>query len=336
MRENLFAFALFATILPIGVAQGQPLIQSQEGIALENQILQLQSQVQQLQSGGGGNSNSSGGSALGGSAPPPEASPDGTSALPSSVITNLLTQVQQLQSQVQQLNGEVDTLQNQVNTQHDQTEKEIGDLNFKVTGSATPGAPGAPSTPGASSAPGTPATLTPPPGPAPLTPPPAQTATAAPPAPSTPHALLLDGEHAYLKGDYATAQADFQNILSNSNSSPEAYHAQYMLAKTLGAENKPQNAAIAFDDAYNRNRSGDEAPEVAAGPGQFSRRYQPERSRLRHAGLAQQPVPQPVAGTRRAHRGGGQEGELFAVSKVVLFLKKKNQKDFFNFGPSGA
>ena len=60
MVKNLFAVAAFAAMLPMGAAQGQPVVQSQEGIALENQILQLQQQVQQMQSGGGG-----GGSSLG-------------------------------------------------------------------------------------------------------------------------------------------------------------------------------------------------------------------------------------------------------------------------------
>ena len=37
---------------------------------------------------------------------------------------------------MQQLSGRVDTLQNQVDTQNAATQKAIGDLNFKVTGSA--------------------------------------------------------------------------------------------------------------------------------------------------------------------------------------------------------
>src|SRR5271163_2571425 len=141
MVKNLFAVAAFAAMLPMGAAHGQPVIQSQEGIALENQILQLQQQVQQMQPGGG-----NGGSSLANeSAPPPAAAPGGLAAN-GSVVTQLLNQVNQLQSQVQQLNGEVDTLQNQVNTQHDATEKQIGDLNFKVSnsGGAPGGGPGAP------------------------------------------------------------------------------------------------------------------------------------------------------------------------------------------------
>ena len=52
MRPNLFAVAAFAVLLPFA-AHAQPIVQSQEGIALENQILQLQQQVQQLQTNAG-------------------------------------------------------------------------------------------------------------------------------------------------------------------------------------------------------------------------------------------------------------------------------------------
>jgi TolA-binding protein len=253
MRQNLFALAAFAAMLPLGVAQGQPVVQSQEGIALENQILQLQNQVQQLQSGNGG-----GGSSLGGasSAPPPSAS---SGAAPdSSIVANLLNQVQQLQAQVQQLNGQVDTLQNQVDTQHAATEKEIGDLNFKLNPNGAPAAPGAPGTAPA----GAPATLAPPPGaPAPA---PSQ-ANAAPDLSGSPEKILHAGNAAFAKGDNAAAEAAARSILANNASSPQAYQAQYLLAKALYAEGKPQDAAIAFDDAYNRNRTGAVAPQSLLG-----------------------------------------------------------------------
>jgi len=236
MRQHVFGIAVFVALAPFGAA-AQPLVQSQEGIALENQILQLQQQVQQLQAGG------SGGSALGNSQPASAPSDNGNP--PNSIVANLLTQVQQLQAQVQQLNGEVDTLQNQVNTQHDQTEKEIGDLNFKVTGGAAPGAP-------------------PPPGAAMNAPalPPAQ-ATAAPA--SSPKAALRAAQEAIVKGNYAAAESNARAVLAASKSSPAAYQAQYILAQSLYGEGRPQDAAIAFDDAYNRNKTGDYAPGALLG-----------------------------------------------------------------------
>jgi len=243
MRQNVFAIALFVSLLPVGAA-AQPLVQSQEGIALENQILQLQQQVQQLQ-------GNNGGSSLGNSQPPP--APSDNAGPPSSILTSLLTQVQQLQAQVQQLNGEVDTLQNQVNTQNAAMEKEIGDINFKLTGSATPGAPGTP-TPGV---PGAPAPLLPG-GVAPSNPAPAA-------VPASPKAALRAAQEAIVHGNYPAAETNARTVLATAKSSPEGYQAQYILAQSLYGEGKPQDAAIAFDDTYNRDRNGNYAPGALLG-----------------------------------------------------------------------
>ncbi len=233
--KNLFAIAAFVAMLPLGAA-AQPLIQSQEGIALQNQILQLQQQVQQLQSNNGG-------SALGSSqaAPPAGNAP----AAPSSVLTSLLNQVQQMQGQIQQLNNAVDTLQNQVNTQHDATEKEIGDLAFKVNGGAAPG------------------TAAPPGAPAAGAPQPLAGANTSPPAgspPASPKTALHAAQEAIIHGDYAGAETNARAVIAAAKSSPEGYQAQYILAQALLGEGKPQDAAIAFDDSYNRNRTGAYAP----------------------------------------------------------------------------
>jgi TolA-binding protein len=225
-------------------ARAQPMVQSQEGIALENQILQLQNQVQQMQAGGG----VGGGSSLGGnSAPPP---PSNNGAPDPSVLTNLLNQVNQLQAQVQELSGRVDTLQNQVNTQNAAMEKEIGDLKFQMGGGnpAAAGGPGA--APGAApSQPGTPPELAPPP------------AAATPPGSAADSKTALrNAEAAMAKHDYQAAEQNARAVLAGGKSSPEAYHAQYILAQALFSENKPQDAAIAYDDTYNRARTGAYAP----------------------------------------------------------------------------
>ncbi len=263
MRPYLVAIAAFASVLPLAVAHAQPVVQSQEGIALENQILQLQQQVQQLQASGGGN----GGSALGGQMPPSSSggAPDG------GMVASLLNRVDQLQSQVQQLSGEVDTLQNQVNTQHDATEKEIGDLKFQMSNNGPSGAggpAGAPQVQGGAQPAGQPQNLTAgtlgrqgPDGmhnAAPSAPPPDAAA-------NSPRALLHTAQHAYAQHDYAGAEAASRAILAHASSSPEAYSAQYLLAQSLAAEGRPQDAAIAYDTAYNRNRAGAEAPQSLLG-----------------------------------------------------------------------
>jgi TolA-binding protein len=260
MRKCLFAFALF--FLP-AAAGAQPMIQSQEGIALQNEIDQLQAQVQQLQ----GSSQNNGGSALGGNAaPPPAQSSGGSGPVAGGVVANLLNQVQQLQSQVQQLSGQVDELQNQVNQQNAQTQKQIGDLNFRVTGSATPG--GAPGAPGgdSSAAPGQPQSLTPPT----LTPPPAAPPVPANPAPGPvssgdPKSQLHAALTAYQAHDYKTSAALASSLVKSSSQAPEAYRAQYLVAQSYAATGDNQDAAIAFDNTYNMNRTGTYAPQALLG-----------------------------------------------------------------------
>ena len=259
MRRISFVIAVLAATFPFA-ASAQPLVQSQEGIALENQILQLQNQVQQLQASGG-----SGGSALGGNPQPVTPAPSTSSgpAPSSDIVGNLLNQVSQLQAQVQQLNGQVDTLQNEVDTQHAATEKEIGDLNFKLSGGAS--TPGAPATPG-QAAPqdsDTPQNLTNNTlGTAPADPSSEPPLPPAPPpaAPASPQSALAVAQAALAHRDYATAESNARTVLATAKSSPEGYKAQYVLAEALYGEGKPQDAAIAYDDAYNRNRSGPYAP----------------------------------------------------------------------------
>jgi len=254
MRKTVLAVTIL--LLPIAAA-AQPMVQSQEGIALENQILQLQSQVQQLQAGGSGGN---GGSSLGGaSGPAPGGDNGGGSGVPSSVVTNLLTEVQQLQSQIQDLNGRVDTLQNQVNTQNAQIAKDISDLKFQI-GGGTPGAPGAPGTPGA--APGTPPGATPG-GPAALvvpTPP-----KPVPPPAASPKLALHAAQEAILHRNFPAAEQAARGILATAKATPAGYQAQYILAQSLYGEGKPEDSAIAFDDTYNRDRQGAYAPGALLG-----------------------------------------------------------------------
>lgn len=239
MRQKLLALATVAALLPLAPAGAQSMIQSQEGIALQNEIDQLQSQLQQVQANGG--------SALAGaSAPPPTSS--GASQSQGGMVANLLTQVQQLQQQVQDLSGKVDELQNQVNTQHDATEKEIGDLKFQIggAGAAAGGAAGGAAQTMAAPAQGS--------------------APAAPvAAPASPRDALKAAEAAYAKHDYATAKSLAQGIVSQNKQAPEAYRAQYLVAQSLSAQGKSQDAAIAFDSTYNMNRSGTYAPQSLLG-----------------------------------------------------------------------
>lgn len=244
MRYHIpyLAVMLMVPLVPLA-ASAQPMIQSQEGIALQNEILQLQQQLQQLQSQRGGN----GGSVLGGQSS--ASAPSGSSA-PNPLLPTLLTQVQQLQSQVQTLNGQVSELQHQVNTQNDQIQKEIGDLKFQMTNGASAGASAA----GAGAASQKPASGT-------------QAAPAAAPvaAPATPRDALKAALSAYDQHDYSKAVAYAQGIVTDHKSAPEAYRAQYLVAQSEAALGNAQNAALAYYNTYNMNKNGTYAPRSLLG-----------------------------------------------------------------------
>ena len=65
---------------------------------------------------------------------------------------------------------------------------------------------------------------------------------------------------ALAKQAYATAETNARAVLANTKSSAEGYKAQYILAQSLAGQNRPSDAAIAYDNAYNRNRTGPYAP----------------------------------------------------------------------------
>lgn len=245
MRIRILLLA--ASILaPLG-ASAQPLVQSQEGIALQNEILQLQNQVQQLQSQGGNGSSSLGG---GSSAPPPSSGASGSNSL----VASLLTQVQQLQAQVQSLNGQVSELQHQVDTQNAQTQKDIGDLKFQMGNGGAAGAAAAGAGAAGAAAAGAQSSATP-------SAPPAAPAA----APTDPKSALAAALAAYGSHDYTTAQQLAQGIVTKNKSAPQAYRAQYLVAQSLAAQGQPQQAAIAFDNTYNMNRTGTYAPRALLG-----------------------------------------------------------------------
>ena len=142
-----------------------------------------------------------------------------------------------------------------MNTQHDATEKEIGDLKFQMGGGsgAAPGvAPGA----------GPQSLAAPAQSSAPVEPSPAPQAAS---ASADPHAALKAALAAYAKHDYASAQSLAQGIVTQNKQAPEAYRAQYLVAQSLTAQGKPQDAAIAYNNTYSMNRSGNYAPQSLLG-----------------------------------------------------------------------
>jgi TolA-binding protein len=154
-----------------------------------------------------------------------------------------------------------------VNTQNAQLQKAVADLKFQMGNGGTPPAGAPPATVGIAppaANPTPPAAYVAPP--AQHASPPQEThAAATPPAHATPKTQLHDAEQAYYKHNYTDAEAGARNILSSHASSAEAYKAQYLLAEALAGEGRAQDAAIAYDDAYNRNRTGSVAPQSLLG-----------------------------------------------------------------------
>jgi len=249
---NRLFLAVVLLLLPTMPAWSQ--VESREGIALQNQILELQRQVQGLQAqvGRGGSPSYLGG---GYSTPPPSGSSG-------DLLAQLLSRVSTLEEQVRQLRGRIDELQNQVDRQSADLGKRIDDLAFQAQnpGSAPPPGAGAP-------APGQ--QFQPQPGPLSLTPPsqqpPLQPQPPLAPVRRTPELAIQDGNAALARRDYIAAEQAAREVLTNNRTSPRAYDAQFLLAQALMGQRQYSQAAIAYDDTYNRSRRGPHAQDALLG-----------------------------------------------------------------------
>lgn len=235
------AVAVPLTIVCIA-ARSQTAIDSREGIALQNQILELRRDLQTLQ-------NRSGGSSLGGYQSSPSAAPSSGSG---DLTAQLLDRVTQLEDEVRRLRGRLDESENAHKRAEDDLAKQIGDLKFRLDN----GGAGAPARPAASSP-----TLSPPPAslgggtsPAPPT----------GPAPRTPERALQEGNAALARRDYPAAEAAAREVLA-AGKGPRTTDAQWLLAETMYGRRDYQAAAVAFDDAYQRGPKGSHAQDSLLG-----------------------------------------------------------------------
>lgn len=253
----LLALLLLAPLL-LAARPAQAQIESREAIRLENQILELRHELQSLRDQMG-QGVGSGGSALGGgyrSAPPPSGN-----APASDVVAGLVDRMARLEDQMRSLQGRIDEADNARKTMQADLQKQIDDLNYKLGGGIAPGvAPGAPAgaAPGAPTAPG----MSPPPGPLGKAPP----AAGAPPARPhrTPELAMQEGNAALARRDYATAQAAAKEVLAMPRS-PRANDAQFLLAQALAGKKDYAGAAVAYDDTYNRAKTGPHAQDALLG-----------------------------------------------------------------------
>lgn len=255
-RHLLSCLAVLAMILlPPAAARAQ--VESREGIALQNQILQLRQEVEQLRRSGGG----------GVSAPASGRGGDLSAAL--------LERVGRLEEEVRRMRGRLDELDFANRQLNQALEKLQGDMDFRLQqleggggGARPPARPAAPQPaappvaapfvpPAPGPAPANPA-LPPIAGPGAVTPPPGAT-------PRTPERAIADGQAALARSDYAAAEAAAREALRNRGIGPRQTDAQMLLAESLSGKRDYAGAALAFNEAYSRNRSGPRAPEALLG-----------------------------------------------------------------------
>jgi TolA-binding protein len=224
-------------------------METREGIALQNQILELRHELDVLrQQGVGGGYAPSVAPAY--RAPPPA----GGGAASGDLVAQLLDRVSALEDQVRDLRGRVDELQNAQQRTSQDLGKRIDDLAFQMQQGGGGGAPSAEPRPGA-------APPSPPPGPQGSL----GTVPAGPAATPrrTPELAMQQGNAALARRDYAAAEASAREVLGERG--PRAYDAQFLLAQALAGQRKWQDAALAYDDTYTRSKTGSHAQDALLG-----------------------------------------------------------------------
>jgi len=241
----LVACGLGMALLSAVPAQAQ--VESREGIALQNQILKLQNDVQNLRNDIGRNSGGSS-SFLGGGRPAPQPNSGADELTP-----QLLSRVDRLEDSVRQLNGRLDELANSQQRGQADLAKQIADMQFRLDngGGAAPAAGGTAFAPMSPSA-------------APLGTIPAGPTPVAPPK-RTPEVTLQEGNAALARRDYVTAEASAREVLGTAKATPRGYDAQFLLAQSLLGQKNYAQAAVAYDDTYNRSKQGSRAADSLLG-----------------------------------------------------------------------
>jgi len=234
-----FAACLVAAMMAPFGASAQ--IESREGIALQNQMLELRRELDQLRRGGA-------------SLPPPSSTPRGGGG-GSELMGQLVGRVAEMEEELRRLRGRNQELEFRNQRLSEDIEKLRGDLEFRLQQLET-GRPGAPRPAG-----------TPPPTPPQRSdtgPPGGPVQATASAGPRPPERALADGQAALGRRDYAAAEAAAREVLA-ARAPARAQDAQLLLGDSLAGRRQFQTAALAYDEAYRRNRQGARAPEALLG-----------------------------------------------------------------------
>jgi len=235
MSNTLSGFRL--ALVGLGLMLAAPVhaqMESREGIALQNQILDLRREIDSLRRSGGG------------SLPAPSASSRGSSAS-GDLVQQLLGRVQELEEEGRRLRGQLDVAENNNRQLRGDLDKLRGDMDFRLDalekGAGRTAAPRPPQPGQAQPAPANPAASS---------------------APRTVDKAIADGRAALAQRDFATAEAAAREAIRNRPGA-RAQDASLLLGDALMGKRDFQNAALAYDEAYNRNRQGARAPEALVG-----------------------------------------------------------------------
>jgi TolA-binding protein len=229
LRKLLLAAPLLPMLM---AAPAMAQMDSREGIALQNQILQLRNELEQVRRSGGG-----------GYVAPPVSSGRGGAGGSPELTGQLLDRVNQQDEEIRRLRGRLDEVEFRSRSLQQQVEKLQGDIDYRLQqlegggGRAPVVAPASPSS-----------------------------APAAPPAaaaPRTAERALSEGQAALGRRDYGAAEAAAREVTAARGA--RAQDGQLLLGDALLGKRDFSNAAIAYDDAYKRNRQSGRAPEALVG-----------------------------------------------------------------------
>ncbi|MGK7866044.1 tetratricopeptide repeat protein [Falsiroseomonas sp. E2-1-a20] len=248
----LWALLLAGALALPGAAHAQ--METREGIALQNQILQLRQEVEILRRGGANTlpPPSPGGSSLGGRPPAAGAAPQGE------LVGALLDRVARLEEDLRILRGRSEEAEFRQRSLQERLEKLEGDIDFRLRqiegqrqGSAAPAGPAtaaAPAAPPAAARPATPPAATP-----------APAAVARPP-----QRALAEGQAALDRRNFTAAEAAAREVLASRETARHG-DAQILLGGALAGRRDFAGAAVAYDDAFRRAPRGSRAPEAMLG-----------------------------------------------------------------------
>lgn len=236
-----FGFALLSAsiISAIGIQDASAQLSSREGIELQNQILELKTQLSQMQS-----LNNSGDRSDNHRRKKSSDDSAENAAAESGLLTQLLTRVENIEEQQRTMRGQLDDLSHQVETQMATMNKKIEDANFAASqGSDASNAKG---TAAASASAG------------------ASAKAASVSASNTGGATLKDGRQALVNRDYQQAEDIARQILATPQGK-NSVNANFLLAQSLAGQKKYREAAVTYFKTYKQSPSSPRAPEALLG-----------------------------------------------------------------------